>query len=198
MDKGLAKTVERWRKAGLITVAQAEAITDFEKQGAQPAPTTQPRGAGHGPSLWKAPGWGGVVHAAVNPPFARRPPFFISARLVGLGVAVLAGLALFAALINAGTDLLLAPGRLPHELLNLSVQLTAASLGLAGGVLMWSRHRRGKRFVVASLLLDLAGNAIPDPHHLIAIDSLLQVLLWLAIYYLVVISRYGRPAAAVT
>ena len=134
------------------------------------------------------------MHAAVNPPFGRRPPFFVNARLVGLTAAVLAGLALFASVISAGTDLLLAPGRLPHEALGLALQITAAALGLGGGLLMWSRRRRGRRLVVASLALDLLSDAIPDPHHLLAIDSVLQVLLWAALYYLVVSSpRSAAP-----
>jgi hypothetical protein len=132
----------------------------------------------------------------VNPPFARRPPVFVNARWVGMAAALLAGLALFVVLVSAGTDLLLAPGRLPRELLGFAVQTLAAALGLAGGFLMWSRHRRGKRLVVASLLLDVVANAVPDPHHLLALDSLLQLLLWAALYYLVVVSRYDRPAAA--
>jgi hypothetical protein len=196
MDVGLRKAVERWRKAGLITVAQAEAIKQFEEQSV---------GAGLDPAHWQRAGTSpaptvgrAVLHPILHPPFARRPPFFVSARLVGVVAAVLAGLALFAALINAGTDLLLAPSRLPHELLGLVVGVTAASLGLAGGVLMWSGHRRGKRLVVGSLALDVLANAVPDPRHLLAIDSLLLIALWAGLYVLVVVSRYERLPRPVT
>jgi hypothetical protein len=136
-----------------------------------------------------------VVHKVVNPPFARRPPFFLNARWVGAAVAALAALGLLAGLITFSTDLLLAPGRLPRELLGLTIQIVAAALGLAGGYLMVSRRRRGKRLVIASLVLDVIGNAVPDPRHLVHVDSVLQILLWLVLYYLVVISRYEKVAA---
>jgi hypothetical protein len=199
MDAKLRSAVERWRRAGLITVSQFEAIEDFEKQAiaARRAPATErqaPARAGHASRLRM----GRLLHPIVNPPFARRPPFFVSARVVGIAVAVLAGLALFAAVINAGTDLLLAPGRLLHELPALTLETAAAAFGLAGGVLMWSGHRRGKRLVVGSLVLDVVANAVPDPHHLLAIDSLLQLALWLALYLLVVVSRYERLPGPVT
>src|SRR5205823_4773353 len=82
-------------KAGLITVAQSEAIEDFEGADGDKAPApavTSPR-AGRAPPLRSALRGARLVHAAVNPPFARRPPFFVNARLVGLAAAVLAGLA---------------------------------------------------------------------------------------------------------
>jgi hypothetical protein len=201
MDVGLRRAVERWRKAGLITVAQSEAIEKYEDEvgaGHSPRAAAAQRRIqsrpGHGPPLRA----NRLVHPILHPPFARRPPFFVSARLVGVIAAVLAGLALFVELINAGTDLLLAPGRLPHELLGLALGMTAASLGLAGGILMWSGHRRGKRLVVGSLALDVVANAVPDPRHLLAIDSLLLVAVWILLYVLVVVSRYERLTRPVT
>jgi hypothetical protein len=205
MDASLKEALERWRKAGLVTVAQAEAIERYEESDvaatrASPSPAspsqdqpTNPR-AEHSPPLLTNR-W---LHRVIHPGFARRPPFFVSARLVGLLAAALAGLALFVAVINAGTDLLLAPGRLPHELPSLAIQVVAAALGLAGGILMWNGHRRGKRLVVGSLVLDVVGNAVPDPRHLFAIEALLQLALWAAIYYLVVVSRYERLPRPVT
>jgi hypothetical protein len=210
MGKERDAELEAWVEAGLITAAQAGAIKEFETardepQKAPPEPPAQPRRARRQAAATAPPKdperqwWArnSLVHSVVNPPFARRPPFFVNARWVGVAAAALAALGLLAALITLSTDLLLAPGRVPHELLGLVVQLAAATLGLTGGYLMVSRRRRGKRLVVASLVLDVIGNAIPDPRHLVSLESLLQIVLWLALYYLVVVSRYERVAASV-
>jgi len=199
MDRSLAASVERWLKAGLITSAQAEEIRRFE----DPAPKAAARGPAKRskPLLGARPAMptslAALVHTVVNPPFARRAPMFLSTRVVGFVCAALAAVALFAALITGLTDLLLAPGRLPRESADLLLQLVAAALGLAGGYLMLARRRRGKRLVVASLALDVLGDAIPDPRHLLHWDSLLQIALWALLYFLVVVSRFERQQASV-
>jgi hypothetical protein len=210
MDKGREGQLSAWVDAGLITAAQAEAIKEFETARDEPEQTPPPPPETRQPEKRRtrrrqtppnqAPmeperqWWArnSLVHSVVNPPFARRPPFFVNARWVGFAAAALAALGLFVGLITLSTDLLLAPGRVPRELPFVVLQLAAATLGLTGGYLMVSRRRRGKRLVVASLALDVLGNAIPDPRHLVHLDSLLQVLLWLVLYYLVVVSRYER------
>jgi hypothetical protein len=203
--RSLDQDLQRWLEQGLITEAQADAIRRFEAPSRpatarkpeprpappRPAPPRPPQRAGR--QAWlEDMSRNAVVHKVVNPPFARRPPFFVNARWVGGAAVALAALGLFTALITFSTDLLLAPARLPHEGLGLVIQIVAAALGLTGGYLMVSRRRRGKRLVIASLVLDVIGNAVPDPRHLVHLDSLAQILLWLVLYYLVVISRYEK------
>src|SRR5437588_3733910 len=131
MERSLERAIERWLEAGLLTGVQVRAIRDFEN-GAPPAeaapsaegpqsPRRRRRRASDAPGV-QLPA---VLQLAVDPPFARNPPFYVNARVVGFATAALAALALFAALVTGTTDLLLAPGRLPKEIIALVLQLGA-------------------------------------------------------------------------
>jgi hypothetical protein len=129
------------------------------------------------------------------PGFARRPPFRIPARPLGVALAAVAGLVLLQGGFFLLTDLFLAPRRLSVDGLPIAAQLVASALGLIGGYQMAGGDWHGKLLVIYSLGINVAATLLLLLVRGVHVEQVLLLAGWATIYYLLVISRFGTMTA---
>jgi hypothetical protein len=154
-----------------------------------------------------------TLETLVHPPFENDPPvkLNISAKIIGLVAAILAGLGLLVYLVSipvvlaigtATTVLGVATGThqgiLVVALLGLVVGLIADLLTLVGGWRMYQENREGKKLVIYGLVVGLLGNLVYQVGLVSFGGFIFTALIDFVIYYIVVISRFPGDPPLVT
>lgn len=138
-----------------------------------------------------------MMNTLLDPPFARDPAFRADAKLVGIVLAVLAGLGLLLSLI--ALPAILALGLVAPTLwLSVIASLVGQVLTLYGGWQMYKGNPDGKRFVIYGLIVYFVAAVLG----LLSGDGgqILSIVVCAVVYYIVVTSRFhtegttGTPA----
>ena len=147
-----------------------------------------------------------ALDTLVNPPFANDPPVKVNldAKVVGLVVAILAGLgALLSLLAVLG---LLGAGAVAGStfagifflaLIGVLVNLVADVMAAIGGWQMYQGNESGKRLAIYGLALAFAAQLV----QMIGFGSaggILGLILLAIVYYAIVVSRYPSQAPSAT
>jgi hypothetical protein len=148
------------------------------------------------------------ANSLLNPSWAQNPPvkLDINAKILGIVIAVLSALGVLGSLLAllgllGGSALLAAAGFggiLFIAIIGTLVGGVADLLSLVGGWQMYQGNVAGKRLVIYGLALALAGDVVSGFGYLRIGNVILPLLVILAIYYLVVISRFPGEAAKTT
>jgi hypothetical protein len=142
-----------------------------------------------------------ALDTLVNPPFAKDPPVKLNldAKVVGLVVAILAGIgALFAllgllALLGASAAAMAFAGIFFIAFIGVIVSGVADVIALVGGWQMYKGNESGKRLAIYGLAIAFAAEVI----WMIGFASgsgILQLILLALLYYAVVVSRFPGQA----
>jgi hypothetical protein len=142
-----------------------------------------------------------ALDTLVNPPFANDPPVKLNldAKVVGLVVAILAGIgALFAllgllALLGASAAATAFAGIFFIAFIGVIVSGVADVIALVGGWQMYKGNESGKRLAIYGLAIAFAAEVI----WMIGFASgsgILQLILLALLYYAVVVSRFPGQA----
>jgi hypothetical protein len=139
-----------------------------------------------------------ALDTLVNPPFANDPPVKVNldAKVVGLVVAILAGIgalfALFALLGLLGLGAAFA-GIFFLAIIGVLISLVSDVMCVIGGWQMYQGNASGKRLAIYGLALTFVAEIILMIG-LSAGSSILQLILLAVLYYAVVVSRYPGQA----
>jgi hypothetical protein len=155
-----------------------------------------------------------TLETLVHPPFENDPPvkLNISAKIIGLVAAILAGLGVLVYLVSIPVVLAIGsavtvlgvatgtarPGILVVALLGLIVGLVADLLTLVGGWRMYQENREGKKLVIYGLVVGLIGNLVYEIGVVSFGGFIFTALIDFVIYYIVVISRFPGDPPLVT
>lgn len=139
-----------------------------------------------------------ALDTLVNPPFANDPPVKVNldAKLVGLVVAILAGIgALFAflgllGLLGLGATFV---GIFFLAIIGVLVSLVGDVMAAIGGWRMYQGNESGKRLAIYGLALTFLAEIILMIGFS-AGSAILQLILLAILYYAVVVSRYPSQA----
>jgi hypothetical protein len=144
----------------------------------------------------------------LNPSWAQNPPvkLDINAKILGIVIAILSALgvlgSLVALLVLLGGGAALAAagvgGILFIAIIGTLIGGVAELLSLLGGWQMYQGNAAGKRWVIYGLAIALAGNVVTGLGYLRVGSVILPILVILAVYYLVVISRFPGEAPKTT
>jgi len=143
-----------------------------------------------------------ALDTLVNPPFANDPPVKVNldAKVVGLVVAILAGLGALLSLL-ALLGLLVAAtafaGIFFFALIGVLVNLVADVMAAIGGWQMYQGNESGKRLAIYGLALAFAAQLV----QMIGFGSaggILGLILLAIVYYAIVVSRYPSQAPSAT
>ena len=196
----LEEQLSRWRGAGLLMPAQADAIREYEKLRARPAepaapaapppPAPTPRLTANLES--ERPSSRGLP-ASVKSASRRVPP--LDGRLLGGILAALALLAMVGAVFALATDVVVAPTHHLNTDLEDVAHGVAAALGLTGGLRMAGGRADGRVLVLGSLGLNLAATLLLSASRLAEATTFLPVIAWVVLAGLTWYARF--PAGAV-
>jgi hypothetical protein len=154
-----------------------------------------------------------TLETLVHPPFENDPPvkLNISAKIIGLVAAILAGLGVLVYLVSIPVVLAIGSvvtvagiatgthsGILLVALLGLVVGLIADLLTLVGGWRMYQENREGKKLVIYGLVIGLLGNLVYEVGVVSFGGFIFTALIDFVIYYIVVISRFPGDPPLVT
>lgn len=143
-----------------------------------------------------------ALDTLVNPPFASNPPVKVNfdAKVVGLVVAILAGIgAVFAllgllGLLGAGAAALSAFGGIfVLALIVVAVSLVADVICAIGGWQMYQGNESGKRLAIYGLAISFVAEIILMIGFATS-PSILRLILLAVLYYAIVVSRYPAQA----
>ena len=142
-----------------------------------------------------------ALDTLVNPPFATNPPVKVNfdAKVVGLVVAILAGIgALFAllgllGLLGAGAALSAFGGIFALALIVVTVSLVADVICAIGGWQMYQGNESGKRLAIYGLAISFVAEIILMLGFATG-SSILRLILLAVLYYAIVVSRYPAQA----
>jgi uncharacterized membrane protein YfcA len=135
-----------------------------------------------------------LLDQLLNPPFARNPAFQADAKIVGIVLAILSGIALLFGLLALPLALGLL-GLVPFLALSLIGSLIGAALTLYGGYQMYRLKPDGKRWVVYGLGVYLIGIVLG----ILAggfFDQIIPLVVLAAVYYVVVTSKFAGEGEA--
>lgn len=135
-----------------------------------------------------------MLDSLMDPPFAQNPAFRANAKIVGIVLAILAGIGLLFGLLGFVVALgLLATA--PFFALGLIVQIVGDALCVYGGYLMYKEDPVGKRWVIyglvaflVSLVLAILGGSVGA--------QIIPLVVLAAVYYIVVTSRFPSEGSA--
>ncbi len=144
----------------------------------------------------------------LNPPFAQDPPvkLDINAKMLGIVIAILSALGILGALtalvalLGVGSILAAAGfgGILALAYVGVLVGGAAEVMSLVGGWRMYQGNADGKRLVIYALALGFVAQIVTGLGYVSLGNIIVPILIILAVYYLVVISRFPGDAKAPT
>lgn len=142
-----------------------------------------------------------ALDTLVNPPFANDPPVKLNldAKVVGLVVAILAGIgALFAllgllALLGASAAATAFAGIFFLAFIGVIVSGVADVIALVGGWQMYKGNESGKRLAIYGLAISFVAEVI-WMFGFASSSAILQLILLALLYYAVVVSRFPGQA----
>jgi hypothetical protein len=142
-----------------------------------------------------------ALDTLVNPPFANDPPVKLNldAKVVGLVVAILAGIgALFSllallGLLGAGAALSTFGGIYVLALIGLILSLVGDAMAAIGGWQMYQANESGKRLAIYGLAISFAAEII-QIIGFSAGSGLIALILLAVLYYAIVVSRFPGQA----
>jgi hypothetical protein len=142
-----------------------------------------------------------ALDTLVNPPFANNPPVKVNldAKVVGLVVAILAGIgALFSllallGLLGAAAALSTFGGIYILALIGVILGLAGDVMATIGGWQMYQMNESGKRLAIYGLALSFVAEVV-QIIGFSAGSGLIALILLAALYYAIVVSRYTSQA----
>ncbi len=140
-----------------------------------------------------------ALDSLVEPEFAKDPPVKVNldAKVVGIVLAILAGLGALLGLVGLiGLFALAAAfaGIFLFALLGLIVGIVADIVSAIGGWRMYKGNPEGKRLAVYGIGLALLAELIVIIGYGLGAGAIIQIILLLAFYYAVVVSRFSPEA----
>ncbi len=154
-------------------------------------------------------------NSLTNPSFMNNPPvkLNVNARILGLVIAILAGIGLLLSLFAGGLLSIISfvGGFAPIWFLGVLVAIVAEAVAAVGGFQMYRLNPGGKSLVISGLALGFAGAVLSLVGEIMAYSGLLgygasgaivglvfDVIVYGIIYYLVVISRFPNQPPLVS